>query len=294
MSEGITIALITAIGSLLGGIVGQIITASATIEAAKIKGQSNKSSSSEKNNSWKRVVLGAGIGAIATLVILFSLGMIPPNSQNTPVTTPDALPISTKTSSSIPETASPTSSLATGDSSILFHEDFEDGKIQQITYSEEEWQIVSDETGNNVYDVDNSKGSDFPRIHLGSNSWKDYKINFRVKIISGDWVIIYFREDETASGSSYLLDINLDAVTLNYTTHGSDWKPITSRQYNFKRNEWYTISIQAEGDEIKVTVNDTVVIFTDDTKHTYGRVDIQAGQYTHAQFDDIEVLSLEK
>jgi hypothetical protein len=41
-------------------------------------------------------------------------------------------------------------------------------------------------------------------------------------------------------------------------------------------------------------VNDNTVIFTDDQKYMYGFVDIQAGPYTHAQFDDIKVISVEK
>jgi len=293
MSEGIVIALITAIGSLLGGIIGQIITSSATIEAAKIKDKVNISQNGE-NNSWRRVVLGAIVGAVVTLIILFSLGMIPPKSENPPIASSEN--ISTETSEtklSVPEKTSTPSNIATGDSSILFNEDFEDGKTQQVVYSEKEWQIVLDETGNNVYDVDNSKGSGFPRIHLGSNSWKDYEISFRARIISGSWIIIYFRENELTA-SSYVADIRLDSVALNYTTQGSAWKLITSRQHNLKRNEWYWVNIQAKGSEIKITINDVVIIFTDDTRHTYGRAEIQAGQYTHAQFDDIKVISLER
>jgi serine/threonine protein kinase len=219
------------------------------------------------------------------------------------VETPSQIPADTPTPpqittpflsiSATPQDTSTPSKTPDRDASILFYEDFEDGKAQQITYSDQEWNIVSDETGNKVYDVDNSKGNDFPRIHLGSNSWRDYEITFRARIISGSWIIIYFRENESTN-NTYLVDIRSDDVTLNYATRGSDWKRITSRQHNWKRNEWYLVTIQAKGSEIKVTVNDTVVIFTDDTKYTYGRVNIQVGQYTHAQFDDIKVISVEK
>ncbi len=53
MSEDIIIALITAIGSLLAGIIGQMIAASATVKAAAIKEKVNQEplpSSSERNN----------------------------------------------------------------------------------------------------------------------------------------------------------------------------------------------------------------------------------------------------
>ena len=48
MSEGVLIALITAVGSLLGGIIGQFIAASATVKAAEIK-ESIKPEASSKN-----------------------------------------------------------------------------------------------------------------------------------------------------------------------------------------------------------------------------------------------------
>jgi hypothetical protein len=78
MSEGIVIALITAGGSLLGGIIGQFIAASATVKAAQIKENSIKD---ERKISLGGVFGGAVIGAILTLGVLFFLGFFP-MSQN--------------------------------------------------------------------------------------------------------------------------------------------------------------------------------------------------------------------
>lgn len=72
MSEGIIIALITAIGSLLGGIAGQMISASATIKAAAIKEKLNQAPSvrGESSNNWKGILSGALIGAVLTMAVL--------------------------------------------------------------------------------------------------------------------------------------------------------------------------------------------------------------------------------
>jgi hypothetical protein len=279
MSEGIIIALITAFGSLLGGIIGQIITASATIEAAKIKEKINLSPNGE-NNAWRRVVFGAIIGAVVTLIILFSLGMIPPKSESQPSESPPIV----ITENTLTEASEMTN--------ILAYADLEGGKTQQITYIDKEWQIIVDEAGNKIYDVNNSKGNDWPRIHLGSDDWKDYEVSFQTRIISGTSILVYFRESESPY-KSYVVDVRLDSVSL-HASIGGNWNIITSRQNNLQKNQWYSINIRARGSEIKITVDDKVVIFTDDTTNSYGRVDIQVSQYTYAQFKEMKVISVEK
>jgi serine/threonine protein kinase len=54
---------------------------------------------------------------------------------------------------------------------VVLFEDFEDGKTQDISYISGNWQIVTDETGNKVYEIDNSKSSSFPGIDFGSEFW---------------------------------------------------------------------------------------------------------------------------
>jgi hypothetical protein len=82
MSEGVVIALITAAGSLLGGILGQFIAASATVQAASIKNGAKLSSSNknEKSFLWSGVLVGTATGTVITLIILSLLRTTPPKS----------------------------------------------------------------------------------------------------------------------------------------------------------------------------------------------------------------------
>ncbi|MBK9780680.1 MAG: hypothetical protein IPP55_11615 [Anaerolineales bacterium] len=66
------------------------------------------------------------------------------------------------------------------------------------------------------------------------------------------------------------------------------------REYDLEKNIWYWINIEAKGSEIKISINDYVVINTDDTLFNTGSITMQAGQHTHMQIDDIQVTSLEK
>lgn len=83
MSEGIITAFITAAGSLLGAVAGQLIAASATVRAAAIKESTNigYSSRDEKSISWVGILGGALAGAVLTLIILALLGLFPPRQN---------------------------------------------------------------------------------------------------------------------------------------------------------------------------------------------------------------------
>ena len=181
------------------------------------------------------------------------------------------------------------------DTSVLFDEDFEDGKAQKVTFVADGWQIIADETGNFVYDIDNSGGSDFPGINFGSSSWKDYEVNLRIRFLSAKdaWGIIYFRNNGVDS-SAYIVSIIPTHTGLSYNPKGSGWIGITNHEYNFSRNTWHWVRIEAKGAEIKVFIDNELIINTDDTRYTYGFVNIQAGQYTHMQIDDIQVTSLDE
>jgi hypothetical protein len=88
MSESTVNAIITAIGSLLGGIIG----AYATIQAAKVK-LLKSPNDTESKFPLLGIIIGTIIGAISTLVILAFLGFIP-----TPTTTTPTIATSTTTS----------------------------------------------------------------------------------------------------------------------------------------------------------------------------------------------------
>jgi hypothetical protein len=85
MTEGITIALITAIGSLLGGILAQSIAAYATIKAATLKqGENQSASQAAGSNKNSQLLPGFWIGTLITAIVIIAFfkitGYIPPIS----------------------------------------------------------------------------------------------------------------------------------------------------------------------------------------------------------------------
>jgi hypothetical protein len=64
-------------------------------------------------------------------------------------------------------------------------------------------------------------------------------------------------------------------------------------EFNLNKDTWYWINIEAKGSGIKISIDDYVVINTDDALFSSGSITMQAGQFTHLQLDDVQVTSLE-
>jgi hypothetical protein len=278
--------MITAFATLIG--------ATSPIIVALIQSNKEKPQIGTKIYLPDNVVLPSQKPKIRWFVVLFfsllggfvgygmaKLYSAPPTSPTVETT---AIPITPKTPTPI-FTSSP---------SILFNEDFEDGKAQNMTYIADGWKVIADETGNKVYDIDNSTGSNFPAINFGSANWRDYEIKLRTRFLENKdtWSIIYFRNSKDYS--AYVVSLDLRYTSLNYNPKGNGWVKITQREYNLKKNIWYWVRIEAKGSEINIFIDDVLIVSANDTRFNSGYINIQAGQYAHSQFDDIQVKSLSK
>jgi hypothetical protein len=276
-TANIIIAIITATGSIVGGFIG----AYATIKAAKIKEEKKENQTStnksEKITLWKGVIAGTIIGTILTLVALSFFGAFPPRSGTTS-------PTSTAT---IENTAD----------SVLFSEDFEDGKSQNLIPLEGNWKVVLDETGNFVYDIDNMLGNRYVGASFGSVLWKDYTVSYRARLLEYNGqksqITLYFR-NSSWGGDSYEQNIKFDNYVHLGFWSGNTWTRIKSSNFNFGTDTWYSVKIEAYGQKITVYINDEKVIDIQDNRRDSGQLVLALGLNTHAQFDDILVTTKEK
>ena len=232
-------------------------------------------------------ILVFAIGTVVAGVIAFI-----PTTTEPPLSTPTK----TATFTNVTSPPSISTSATANDSKVLVTEDFEDEKAQSVSSTWYGWKIISDETGNKVYAIDNSKGSDFPRIYFNSEQWKDFEIKYRMRFVSGTSAetIIEFRCQDETCRDKYAISIDLNRINLGYSVNSYDWKMLKSEVYPLKKNTWYWIRIQAQGQDLRVYVDDVRVINTDDNHYASGAVNIQAVPYTYMQIDDIQVISLEK
>ncbi|MBG0785457.1 MAG: serine/threonine protein kinase [Anaerolineaceae bacterium] len=180
------------------------------------------------------------------------------------------------------------------DENVVFFEDFDDGMAQQIKGVDGDWRILSDELGGKVYDIDNSNGSGFPGIDFGESFWDDYLVKLSVRYLEGQdkWVIIEFRRSANAE-NKYIISFGADGVWLYYSTASTGWQLITMRTFNIKSEVWYNLEIEMSRTIITVKIDGDILIQTEDSRFSKGSINIQVGPATHAQFDNIEVISLD-
>lgn len=241
-------------------------------------------------------------GAIIVFVRLISrLPNEIPTTPQTPISGDNILTPTVTTEGETPQSpVSSTSAPNIGNSSVLFNEDFEDGRAQGFYYISGNWEIKEDDTGNKYYEIDNTGVSGFSsKLKFGSTSWKDYEIQIRVKMLNliGNAVpqfLVYFKFNDNNSSSGYALNLQPSSEVADLVSVVSgQWQNEISRQYQYSTNTWYDIRIVAQETQIQVYINNKLIA-DGDAQAKSGNIDIDIGPGAKIQLDDIKVISIEK
>lgn len=261
MSENIIIAIITASGPLLGAIIGAI----ATIIAASIKEKKGEVALSP-SPLWKWVVTGAIVATVIAAVVVGIFMLL--QDRIHPGTT-------------------------------LLLENFEDKLNENIVIVSGNWQIVA-EGNNKIWDVDNTASSDYAGVNFGVETWKNYTIQYRVKMVNfvshaTPEFILYFRRNDTSGDSNvqaFTPDYNgSKLITLGKSTNYSGWQAISTNVFPFSIDKWYTFKVVAQDNRFKVYVDNKLVIDTTDSQISTGGFTLQVGPGAHVRFDEVLVSS---
>lgn len=182
---------------------------------------------------------------------------------------------------------------------VLFEENFEDGEANGMIYVFGDWEVKSFD-GNLIYEIDNSNGTEYPSFDFGSTSWENYSVSYRVRMLNlishAPEVIFEFRKSANAK-DRYIQSFitGYDVVIFAISKHGNPWQNLeTSGTYTFNQNQWYSVKVNVFEDNVKIYVNDVLLINATDTQLTNGRLQLSAGPGSIVQFDDIIVMSLDK
>jgi hypothetical protein len=173
--------------------------------------------------------------------------------------------------------------------SILFQENFEDNKPLPFSYIENgSWKKTPDETGNQVYEIDNQTG--YPKIGFGSSNWKNYAIEFRTRILdfksSESNVFCIFR---FTGGQYYQINISLQSISLGIMP---PYQELVSKSISVGKGIWFSIRLEAQGTQIRVFLDNNLIIDTTDSRLSQGDISLGVGHETYVQFDDIRVIAL--
>ena len=298
MSEGVIIALITTIGLLFGGIIGQIITASSTIKAAKIEAKVGPTRTSKNNDgkgiSLKGMILGALIGAMITLGVLGFSGFLNTGNGDSPSPSPTSTSNAVVATSTI-EMLHPSLTVEPSKyNNLSFSEDFENGtKDFEIDGGSGSLKIVDDGTGNKALELSDA-GTSSLLVTFGPKNIANYVIEYRVKIVSLD-------DKQYDSGIANLI--------LRYTKWGGPfyvfsfdpfhqnssfyyyppYEKIGEAPSRIVTGQWYDIRVEIDGENLDVSIDGVQVIQTTDSRLNSGGLGFQIYSNTTTYFDDVKI-----
>lgn len=177
---------------------------------------------------------------------------------------------------------------------ILLDENFEDGQMQGISVNGD-WKIISDETKNRVIDSDSTSGGNF--LGFGSESWDNYLLEFRVRFLSdtNQGIGLEFRRtcDSSQNCLRYVLFLNADSTNLYFDSPQSPYTPIQASTYSFNTQSWYDVRVEARNSNIKLFINDSLIIEANDTNLAKGSF-LFGSENNHVQLDDLRIVALDR
>jgi serine/threonine protein kinase len=175
------------------------------------------------------------------------------------------------------------------DDPILFQANFENGTTDGFSNKVGLWQVVPDESGNKVLEIDstNAPSSEYPEINFGNPTWTNYVLELRTRMVDysstndAPFDNIKFRGNYKVAFTPYWKNFGL--VT------DAPWKEISNRSISLSKNTWYTVKIEVNGPKILVYLDGKLMLNENDTRFTSGDLGLGGWPNTRLQFDDIVV-----
>lgn len=161
-----------------------------------------------------------------------------------------------------------------------FFDDFEDGNADGWDLGSG-WQVEKDGS-NFVLSGSNPEWSD---AYRGKDTWKNYSLKARIKLIEGHMQISYYSNNS----GRYIIRVFLYSIALTKET-GSNFEDLASADINIHYNEWHTVEVVGNGDSLKVYFDNVLLLEgIDPDPILSGRISFENPPYGHVHIDDVLV-----
>ena len=180
---------------------------------------------------------------------------------------------------------------------VLFEEDFEDGTADNFVYIVDGWMVTTEENGNRVFEIDRNteeaiKNNEGAGVGFGLENWTNFSAEYRVRMLNAkgnSW--LSFRNTR---GIYYVewLSAEWDSFNLFFNEPHDGWQNIKSLELSVRDERWYRVKVEAQGPELRVYLDDALMIQVEDERIANGDFNLGVFPGTHALFDDIRVIAL--
>lgn len=162
-----------------------------------------------------------------------------------------------------------------------FFDDFEDGNADGWDLGSG-WQVEKD--GSNF--VLSGSYPDWSMTTRGKNTWKNYSLKARIKLIEGDGQVNYCKN----SPLRYIVGFRLHTIWLTKRTRLGNYEDLASADIDINYNEWHTVEVVGNGGHLKVYFDDVLLLeYIDPDPYLSGQIGFENSAYGHVHIDDVLV-----
>ena len=181
-------------------------------------------------------------------------------------------------------------------STLVFNADFEDSNTTGFGFFSGDWKLAKDRS-NNVLETDASTlgPDDYAIAFFGPTDFSNGVIELKVKFEQTVSLYVIFRLQQ---GSKYMLYLNGEHAILGFDGSSLDevFTPLldnTTRYLSPALDVWYTIRIEAQGNQFTVFMDGNKLFTGADNHIQSGSLQFMVGSGI-VMFDDIKVWSVEQ
>ena len=220
--------------------------------------------------------------------LLIGLSILVITASCTEAATP--APTSTPNLNATPAVTATPDIEALREAAMMYEQDFESG-IPGGIFVWTDWTLETDEIGNHAFC--NVPMDGWPGGTIGQPTWTDYAAEMKVR----------FDELEENQGGQVNVRINQDASQKYYgelnhkealLSFGGPYVQIGLLKYKARAGNWYTLRLEAAGDQFKFLVNEANVAHGSDSTRSEGFAGFTVFPNTRVCIDDIRIWALEK
>jgi len=184
--------------------------------------------------------------------------------------------------------------------SLLFDEDFEDGKADHMSPFTGNWEVVHDGTGNYVLESREVTDNKWAHIEFGPSGLASGVIEYQVKLLkydslydSGGKTSLQFWAEQWGD-SNYSVDIEPYSRKINLAHNGAypggDWTPLGQYSHRWESDAWHVVRVEIDAERIEVFLDgDLIITGRNDRLEPTGYLAFNVDAKAQVQFDNIRV-----
>jgi hypothetical protein len=179
---------------------------------------------------------------------------------------------------------------------LVFSQNFEDGTTSGFSLRDGNWQVIREKSRQVLEFTATGTGLPAGTIYFGPSDISNIVIEFWVELKKLSGFYLNFREQ--SNGDSYVIgfDPNDRVIVWATNTHdGSNWQfsPIESQPFTFQQGHGYRIRVEAENEEITITIDGNRMISGFDSKFSSGSLRFELQPKAEILLDDVNIWVLD-